>query len=65
MLMKNALRMLAACGLLLTLGACANAVAPTPPVVSGGSGTLSRADDWGFGMRSRSPGYVFDRGGAA
>ncbi|MBX9698684.1 MAG: hypothetical protein K2X74_04565 [Acetobacteraceae bacterium] len=45
-----------------TLAACANAVAPTPPVVAGGTGTLSRPDDWGFGMRTRTPGFTFDRG---
>jgi hypothetical protein len=54
-----------ALGLVLALGACAGAVAPTPPIVSGGAGSLARADDWGFGVRSQTRGYVFDRGGAA
>ena len=46
------------------LAACENAIAPPPPVSSAGFGSLSRSSDWGFGMRTQTPGYTFDRGGS-
>ena len=54
-----------ALGALLALGACANAVGPTAPGAPGGVGSLSRTNDWGFGTRSQTSGYVFDRAGSA
>jgi hypothetical protein len=58
------LRLALLAGLAVALAACAGAVAPTPPIVSGGQGSLARSDDWGFGMRTQSPGFTFDRGGS-
>lgn len=51
-------------GLAGGLAACEGAVAPTPPVSSAGYGSLSRSSDWGFGMRTQTPGYTFDRSGS-
>lgn len=51
-------------GLVGALAACENAVAPQPPVSSAGFGSLSRSSDWGFGMRTQTPGFTFDRGGS-
>lgn len=51
-------------GLSAGLAACENAVAPNPPVSSAGFGSLSRSSDWGFGMRTQTPGFTFDRGGS-
>jgi hypothetical protein len=51
-------------GLAGGLAACENAVAPPPPVSAGGFGSLSRSNDWGFGMRTQTPGFTFDRGGS-
>lgn len=61
---SNLLRALLLLGLAGGLAACENAVAPNPPVSSAGFGTLSRSSDWGFGMRSQTPGFTFDRGGS-
>ena len=61
---SNLLRALLLLGLAGGLAACETAVAPNPPVSSAGFGTLSRSSDWGFGMRSQTPGFTFDRGGS-
>lgn len=50
-------------GLAAGLAACANAVAPTPPVSGYGFGNLSGVDAAAFGRRTSTPGYTFDRGG--
>ena len=49
---------------LATLAACANAVAPTPPVSGYGFGNLSGVDSSAFGQRTRTQGFTFDRGGS-
>jgi hypothetical protein len=57
-----------ALGAAVGLGACQGPNAQMIQARAEARGTatpLPRMEDWGFGMRSQTPGYVFDRGGSA
>lgn len=58
---------LAALGLAASLGACAGPAAQRMEARAEARGTATplgaRTADWGFGARSQSPGYLYDRAG--
>ena len=58
---------LAALGLAASLGACAGPAAQRMEARAEARGTATplgaRTADWGFGARSQTPGYLYDRGG--
>ena len=58
---------LAALGLAASLGACTGPAAQRMEARAEARGTATplgaRTADWGFGARSQSPGYLYDRGG--